>query len=101
MGVGISITSIDFDDVIKSAVAVTQKAVQKDQGRNIFMVSSAARNWALGTDLYAEMEKVMACIQGSRSYHFSYAGGEICPIQDPSGKLINQFYNDVLIVCIL
>ncbi|MDR2798853.1 MAG: FIST C-terminal domain-containing protein [Treponema sp.] len=101
VGVGLSIASIDFDDIVKSAALVTQQAVQKAQGRNLFMISCAARYYALGTDLYAEMEKVAACIQGSRPYHFSYSGGEICPILNRSGKLTNQFHNDTLIVCIL
>ncbi|MDR0723391.1 MAG: FIST C-terminal domain-containing protein [Treponema sp.] len=101
VGVGLSIASIDFDYVIKSIAAVTQKAVQQAQGRNIFMISCGARNFALGPDPYAEMEKAAACIQGSRPYHFSYSGGEICPIPDRRGKLVNQFHNDALIVCIL
>ncbi|MDR3114345.1 MAG: FIST C-terminal domain-containing protein [Treponema sp.] len=101
VGVGLSIATIDFDDVIESTGLLIQEALRKAQGRSLFMISCAARNWALGTDLYAEMEHVTARIQGSMPYHFSYSGGEICPIPDRNGTPVNRFHNDALIVCIL
>jgi hypothetical protein len=101
VGVGISIATIDVEDVLASAGQVSREAVRKAQGRNLFMISCAARNWALGTEVYAEMEQVVDGIPGSTAYLFSYSGGELCPIPDRTGKLVNRFHNDTLIVCIL
>jgi hypothetical protein len=46
----------------------------------------------------AEAEKVIE-ITGGTEYLFSYTGGEICPLPDANGRLINMYHNFTIAFC--
>jgi len=60
--------------------------------------SCMSRYLAMGANNYAEAEKVSGIAEGS-SYIFACSAGEICPLPDEQGKLINIFHNYTIIFC--
>ena len=65
---------------------------------NIFYVLSClSRNFALGLNYLADMEKFHAASLKTLPYIFSYSSGEFCPVTNPDGSLKNQFHNMSLV----
>ncbi|MDR3255464.1 MAG: FIST C-terminal domain-containing protein [Synergistaceae bacterium] len=97
----LSLATIGSEDVVRSTGATVSEALGRAGGRGMLIYSSAARNWALGTNFTAEQDKVDECIGGSVPYNFSYCGGEIFPTISEDGRVSNQLQNDTMILCIL
>jgi hypothetical protein len=72
----------------------------------VLAFSCAARSWALGTMYYAEAQKIAECAEEYKQKHdmplnycVAYSGGEISPVIDNDGKLVNTLHNYTLISC--
>jgi hypothetical protein len=96
LGVG----SVDHDDVILTARNSMEKLPLGANYGGLFIFSCVARNNALGFDVSAEMDTVQNAVGGKTPFVMSYSGGEICPVYDGSGKLINRFHNETIITCL-
>jgi hypothetical protein len=47
------------------------------------------------------MDEVAKQLDRACKYQFGYAGGEICPVPRPDGRLVNRFHNYSLIACVI
>jgi hypothetical protein len=105
VGAKVSFAFIDTQGTVKSVTGLTED-FEKEKVRNSLNYSCVARSWTLGSKYFAELEIYADYYKRSlggapANYIFGYSGGEICPVPDKDGKLINCFHNYSLISCVL
>jgi hypothetical protein len=96
LGVG----GIDSEDVLDSAGKIVRQCTH-GEGSFAFFVSCIVRNFVLGLDDMAEIERVQSVAGGGIPWLFVYSGGEICPVRSSDGQLINRFHNMTLVSCVI
>jgi hypothetical protein len=99
-GSTIGFAHCDARFVTESTRDTLSRFLADSRERNALVFSCAARRWILGTRTDAEMKEIAALMDGSYRYHFAYSGGEICPVRNASGALVNRFHNFTLITCL-
>lgn len=97
----LAIGGIDYEDVMRTSKQILADIQREAGGHFTLMFSCIARNLVLGADTYAEMQQVAAAFGRRNDYQFIYSGGEICPVCNEEGTLINRFHNDTFVACIL
>lgn len=95
----LSVGSIDMGDVLETTRRTLETALAARDNAGLLMYSCLSRSLTLGVDATAEMEAVRDIIGEAAPYQFCYSGGEICPVYDADGRLVNRFHNDTIIVC--
>ena len=95
-GATLAIGRIDMDDVLYTTEKALTPFIEQDSA--LLCYSCMSRYLAMGANNYAEAEKVSGIAEGS-SYIFACSAGEICPLPDEQGKLINIFHNYTIIFC--
>ena len=103
VGAKIKFANLDGEKTLASATKLFKELCDtKENG--VIAYSCAARAWSLGTKFSGEMQKVAECVNEfnpSMNYSLTYSGGEICPVIDNSGKLVNVLHNCTLVSCVL
>jgi hypothetical protein len=92
------IGAIDRRDVMESVGEIT-KLIEKEPKDVFLFFSCALRGLVLGLEQTAEIERVMALLDGTVPYLFFYAGGEICPFISRNGEIVNRYHNITAIGC--
>ncbi|MCL2046015.1 MAG: hypothetical protein FWG88_06480 [Oscillospiraceae bacterium] len=96
MGTKFSLGTWDKDDVLGTTIRTLESIMENESLSTLILHSCVARSYSLGTELLAETEKVNELLV-DLPYIFSYAGGEICPINDSENT--NSFHNNTIIAC--
>lgn len=97
----LSIASLDYDDVLKTATQAALRVLKHPRARGVLLFSCVSRNMALGFDSLAELESINEAFLGHRlPFHMCYSGGEFCPVRAPCGRSLNRFHNDAIIACV-
>ncbi|MCL2078167.1 MAG: FIST C-terminal domain-containing protein [Oscillospiraceae bacterium] len=104
-GAKIEFANIDGDKTLLSAEKILGEMYEA-KSDNTIMFSCAGRAWSLGVNFIGEAEKIAECVNNHRqnnnsdfNYCLSYSGGEILPVWDNDGKLVNTLQNYTLIAC--
>lgn len=100
IGTTLMLGDIDYADVVYTTGETVKQILQVPDRSCILMFSCLTRYVVLGPEPAAEMEQVRSSIH-DRAYHFCYSGGEICPVYNENGRLVNRFHNCTLIACVL
>jgi hypothetical protein len=100
-GAKIGFSDGDAGFVLQSARETIAQAIAASGARNALLFSCAGRRWTLGTRTEAEIKELAKCLDGSFIYQFAYSGGEICPVRNQEGRLVNRFHNFSMIACLL
>jgi hypothetical protein len=106
IGAKISFALMDAEETLRSAVEATQQ-FEREKIENSLNYSCAVRSWSLGAKFLSECEAFSSYHERlgkngiSANYILCYSGGEICPVPDKNGKLINCLHSYTLISCIL
>ncbi|MDR1162431.1 MAG: FIST C-terminal domain-containing protein [Candidatus Accumulibacter sp.] len=98
-GVRVSFSQIDPEFVVESTKATIAQVVAESSAENALIFSCMGRRWALGDDENDEMVEIARDIGHLLSYQFAYAGGEICPVKNSKGEMVNNFHSFTLIAC--
>lgn len=106
-GMKIKFAALDGDKTLESAELLLNE-IMKAGEKDVFSYSCAARSWSLGSQYSKEVEKFDNCskiVENSSGvplqYCVSCVGGEICPVRDKDGNLVNALHNYSLIACSL
>jgi hypothetical protein len=96
---------VEHGDVLASVPSVT-KLIEEERTDVFLFFSCALRNFALGLDNLAEIERVREVLGDSASdgavpYLFAYTGGEVCPHRTEDGRFLNCYHNMTAIGCAL
>jgi hypothetical protein len=100
VGSPFTLGNLDANGVIETAKEIARKVVREDASC-VLMYSCLSRNIMLGTDYEAELREMRDIIGNKMPYHCCYSGGEICPVPDASGRLVNRIHNFTFIACVL
>jgi hypothetical protein len=95
-GATLTIGSIDKGDVLQTTENIIRRLADRDSV--VLGYSCMARYLVLGADNTAEAEKMRDECRDT-PYAFAYSGGEICPLPDAGGKLINRYHNYTNVFC--
>jgi hypothetical protein len=97
----LGIGSLNADDVMDGTEYVVRESLKNSSGCGcLLLYSCIVRNFVLGYDNGAEIEKVQSCGGNEIPYLFAYSGGEICPVYTQGGQLVNRFHNMRAVSCI-
>jgi hypothetical protein len=99
-GSAIGFARCDARFVTESTRDTLSRFLAGSRAQNALLFSCAARRWTLGTKTDAEMQEIAALMDGSYNYQFAYSGGEICPVRNARGEMVNRFHNYTFISCI-
>ncbi|MCL2576636.1 MAG: FIST C-terminal domain-containing protein [Defluviitaleaceae bacterium] len=104
-GANISFTYLDASKTLASTEKLLEE-INAAKENGVIIYSCAARAWSLGSNHFAEAEKIVehageyrANYNTELNYSVAYSGGEISPIINIDGKLINILHNYTLISC--
>jgi len=107
VGARIKFSLMDAGKTLASAAEIVER-LSNLEANDVIAYSCAARAWSLGTEIHAEAEKIAECAKVFEAKHgkpfvFSVvsSGGEICPVTDKDGKLVNVLHNYTLSACSL
>jgi hypothetical protein len=100
-GAKIGFSDGDAEFVLRSTKETMTQALAASRAKNALLFSCAGRRWTLGTRTEAEMKELVKCLDHSLAYQFAYSGGEICPVKNQEGRLVNRFHNFSMIACLL
>ncbi|GHV33000.1 hypothetical protein FACS1894187_00140 [Synergistales bacterium] len=90
----ISVGVMDHDYIIETA----KDMVTRNREYSFKLIASCLyRNFALGLDNMDEIEAIRS--NADVPFLFAYSGGEICPIENSDGKLVNRHHNLALTCC--
>ena len=99
-GSTLAIGVFDSEDIIKTAESAIDEALTLDQINGILLFPCQARNHLLEMDYMAELDKAGEKLGKKIPYHLAYSGGEICPVYDETGHLINRYHNFTFVSCV-
>lgn len=100
MGTTVMVGDIDHADVVYTTSETVKQILQVPEPSCILMFSCLTRYLVLGADSTAELEQVRSSLHDT-VYQFCYSSGEICPVYNEHGRLVNRFHNCSLIACVL
>jgi hypothetical protein len=101
----VTFSQLDAAATNESALTAFQNVV--DAGADCFLgLSCVARSWANNADYLLEFENLSKLYETVKeetgktlNYQIINSGGEICPIPDKNGKLVNALHNYSLAIC--
>lgn len=100
IGTTLMVGDIDLADVVYTTGETVKQILQVPEPSCILIFSCLTRYLVLGADPTAEMEQVRSSLHDT-VYQFCYSGGEICPVYNEHGRLVNRFHNCTLVACVL
>ena len=100
-GSTLSIGTLLYEDVVAAAHSLADELLSLERGNVFLMYPCISRLLALGFDSETELRAICAKLSGVTPYTISYAGGEICPVSDESGNIINRLHNFSFVTCLL
>ena len=105
IGTKIKFAFVDGDKTLMSAEKLFTD-LSRNERSGVIAYSCAARAWSLGAKFFAEAQKIAECAERYEQdhkkpliYSVAYSGGEICPVEDNTGKLVNALHNYTLVAC--
>ncbi|MDR2194474.1 MAG: FIST C-terminal domain-containing protein [Treponema sp.] len=105
VGSTITLGELDTADVLKTTkeiVTCIANLYEKDteNASCALMYSCLSRGVIVGSDYFAELNVVSDTIANGIPFQCCYSGGEICPVPDKAGNMINITHNLTFIACV-
>jgi hypothetical protein len=100
-GKAISTGSLNYTGIIETTEELMRQIPSKKNLNGMLIYSCLVRHILLGIKDDDELKKIIEMLDEKVPYQVCYSGGEICPVKDNDGKLINRMHNYTLIACVL
>jgi hypothetical protein len=100
-GARIGFLDCSGDFVLRSSRETANRILAAREAKSALIFSCKARQWFIGIKMGAEMREVVKSLNDSLAYQFAYSSGEICPVKNKDGRLVNRFHNFSMIACLL
>ncbi len=104
-GAKVAFSFLDSDKTLESASKLLTE-IEENGESNFIGFSCAARSWSLGSKYLSEVQRIAQSVEnynrktGNKiNYSIAYSAGEICPVPNKDGKLINCLHNYTFIAC--
>ncbi len=99
-GSTISMGSFNPEEIVVTADRTLEKAIAPGKHNAMLIYSCVGRYFTLGYEPLKELEQLQKRMAGAGvTYMAAYSGGEICPVYDKSGKMVNRNHNNTFIIC--
>jgi hypothetical protein len=96
----LAIGVLDYETVMETAEAAVSRILGGKDINGVLMYPCLTRNMLLGLNGTDEMKKITGLL-GDLPYQLVYAAGEICPLENAEGRLVNHFHNFTFTACVL
>ena len=100
-GTTIAVHRLDGSGVLATAEGMVRTLARLKGVSGLLIHSCALRYMLLGLRAGEEAQVGLKPLHGSAPYQFSYSGGEICPLVNEKGALLNRSHNFSFIACAL
>jgi hypothetical protein len=100
-GAEVVFSDCDAECVVQSAKGMMARISTSHRTGSVLIFSCAGRRWTLGVTTESEMEEIAHALSAAFAYQFAYSSGEICPVKNRDGRLVNRFHNFSLVACVL
>ncbi|MDR2771478.1 MAG: FIST C-terminal domain-containing protein [Clostridiales Family XIII bacterium] len=100
VGGSLSMQRLDYYSVMDTVESMANALISLRDVSGVLLYSCVGRNFLLGQKADDEMRRLAELLDGKISYHFCYAGSEICPLEDESGALVNHSHNYSFVACV-
>jgi len=97
-GSAIGLGVINASDVVDT---VSKTIESLDEFSFLLVASCVSRNFILGSDDMAEIDRLQTGLGKNSPFLFVSVGGEICPVRAADGKYVNRFHNYTIVSCAL
>jgi hypothetical protein len=96
VGAEIAFAEVDYNSVMDTAELTLQRALADaaENGANgIIAIPCFSRSLVISPNSGAEMEKSVELVGDAVPFALIYSGGELCPMYNGAGGLVNRFHN--------
>ncbi|MDR1117170.1 MAG: FIST C-terminal domain-containing protein [Oscillospiraceae bacterium] len=100
-GMSLSVGGIDREGIMETSKSTIEQALGSEETKNLLIFPCISRYLMLSPNSDDELNQVIDMIDGRIPYSMAYAGGEICPVKDGSGKYYNRIHNYTFVSCAL
>lgn len=100
VGSTISIGSFNPQEIIETAAATVETALNSKKHSVLLIYSCIGRFFTQGYEADAEFQAMQQRLQASPvSYLAAYSGGELCPVYHEDGQTVNRNHNNTFVIC--
>ena len=101
-GTSFAVGSIDGDGIFESTASGLSEILALSERQATLLLPCVTRYIMLSPDQEGELRLICEKLGASGlPFMMGYSGGEICPMSDTDGKLINRFHNYTFCACVL
>jgi hypothetical protein len=96
VGTHITFAEVDYNSVMETAETTVRRALEdaRQNGANgILAIPCFSRCLVISPRTEDEMKKTAELIYTEFPFTLLYSGGEICPLYNASGGIVNRFHN--------
>ncbi|MDR2672951.1 MAG: FIST C-terminal domain-containing protein [Coriobacteriales bacterium] len=101
-GATLAIGSITTEGILQTAKKCMERVRAVPNKQGVLILPCCSRFFMLSPNMHAEQELIREELDEKKAPALiGYSGGEICPVQDESGNLVNRFHNYTITACVL
>jgi hypothetical protein len=101
VGDTVTIGSTTSEGIIQTTEQCIAQVKALGSPNGVLMLPCVTRFYSLSPDRNAELELVKERLGlGELPYLMGYSGGEICPVKNERGELVNRFHNYTITACV-
>ncbi|MDR3277858.1 MAG: FIST C-terminal domain-containing protein [Oscillospiraceae bacterium] len=96
VGTEIAFAEVDYNSVMETAELTLRQAladVAENGANGIIAIPCFSRSLVISPNSGAEMEKSIELMGDAVPFALIYSGGELCPVYNREGGLVNRFHN--------
>jgi hypothetical protein len=98
----VTVGSTTSEGIIQTAEQLIEQIKTLDNPAGVLILPCVTRFYSLSPDRDAELELVQRQLGLDQlPYLMGYSGGEICPVKNERGELVNRFHNYTITACAL
>ena len=98
-GSTLALGTLDKDDIARLIGEALDYSRSLEGERCLLLCPCVSHFWASMEENHTQL--IREKMGEAMPYHIYYAGGEICPVFDGSGRMFNRFHNFTCVACIL
>ena len=101
VGATLSVGTYDPDEIVATTARTLESVFCGGEAYSaVLMYSCIGRYFAQGFNQLIELQRIRDILEDKGTpYTVAYSGGEICPVYDKGGEIVNRNHNNTFIVC--
>ncbi|MDR1496044.1 MAG: FIST C-terminal domain-containing protein [Clostridiales Family XIII bacterium] len=96
----LAVGTLEADDILQTTEAIIREILATGKRGGLLMFPCISRFVTMGNELTTEMDIVKNAVGESVPYLLNYGLGELCPVYDSTGKVVNKFHNFSFTACV-